>query len=309
MSLQELINLVRGGGVESVRSFLSSHDIDLNQVKRSSTQRGRMTETTPLIVACVRGDLKMIQLLLQEGAKVDFQANEGNEGWSALKRAFVDGRVEVVKLLIENGALAADLKVNGENPLCISCKKGDLGMVKALLAKGVRIDSSGFPKHSARGTHYYHWKYSYVACPVNIAVCFGHVQLVKWLLEEGAEVPYGALFLAITLKQRSDVMIEILQHHGADVAIYLEKDGHWSCPMQASGVSDNMFEILLEHGADVNMKGDGGWSVLMQASLFGHSGMVDMLLKKGADVNLQSEGKEFALALAAERAHVEVVQL
>ena len=273
MSLVDLINEVRSGDVESVRSFLSRHEVDLNQVKKSKTPSmlsGGTTEVTPLMVACMQDNLDMVTFLLQQGAQVDF---ETSQGWSALRRAFVNENASAVKLLIENGA-QRNIKVEGETPLYTSCKNGDIKMVKALLAGGTHVSPSEYHTLSARGA-LHTWKYSYNTCPVNTAVGFVHIELVKWLLEAGMKVPYGSLFLAVT-------------------------SGH---------SSDEMFETLLKHGGDVNMKGNSGWSVLMQASLLGKSEVVKMLLERGADADHQIEGGEFALMLAAGRGIVKVVQL
>jgi ankyrin repeat protein len=271
MSIVELINRVRSGDVESVKTFLASHEVDLNQVKQTkrSMFTGEVNEVTPLMVACMHGHLEIIQFLLQQGAQVDFQTKDD---WSAFKKAYVYGRVEAVKKLIENGA-QRNIKIHGKTPLHTSCEKGDIEMVKALLAREMDIGPSEiftFPARHALGNC------TYAPSPVNIATAFGHVELVRWLLEKGMEVPYGALFLAITSEH--------------------------NC-------SDEILATLLKHGADVNMTGDGGWSVLMLAIAYGKSRMVEMFLERGADVNYQDQHLEFALSLAAERGILEVVQL
>jgi ankyrin repeat protein len=282
MSIVELINRVRSGDVESVKTFLASHEVDLNQVKQTkqSMFHGGMNEVTPLMVACMQGHLEMIQFLLQQGAQVDFQTKDN---WSAFKKAYVDGRVEVVQKLIENGA-QRNMKINTKTPLHTSCEKGDIEMVKALLARGMDIDAGEILTFSARHVSEKcadiqsitcDYGHAYAPSPVNIAVDYEHVELVKWLLENGMEVPYGALFLAIASNQNGDELLA----------------------------------TLLKHGADVNMTGDGGWSVLMLAIAYGKSRMVEMFLERGADVNYQDQHLEFALSLAAERGILEVVQL
>lgn len=269
-----MIKNVESGDVKSVENFLSSHDheIDLNQ---------EWNGVTPLLVASKCGHLDIIELLLQKGAEVDFQTGKGV---CALMKAFEVRKAEVVKLLIENGAQRS-INIGEKFLLTISCEEGDVEMVKALLAKGVHINPSDFPSHNlsveGRG-----WYYSYVASPVNTAVDCGHFELVEWLLEQDVEVPSGALFLAISKK------------------------------------NSKMVEILLKYSAEVNVEGKCGWTALMQASYYGKSSIVKMLLGNGAKVDLQTTAKtemryvislyeteEFALALAAERAYVDVVRL
>lgn len=329
-NLQQLINLVRKGDLETVKNFLSSHKINLNQVKQTAER-----EVTPLMVACMNGHLDVIQLLLEKGAAVDFM------GCSALMEAVVWEKVDVMKLLIEHGqksniifkrldrvlervvesgkldmvrlliksgahvtntdfliqAVKAEhidmvkllvqegTKVNGMNPykesaLTVGCEAGKVEMVKALLPKGAmsmpdssKFDSvqafaldraSGFTfgtvnNRTMNNTGLFD-SYSYKVSPVNIAVFHGHLELVQWFLEEGVEVPCGALFLSITYN-----------------------------------VGIGITQLLLKHGADANLTGRGGWSALMQASYFGKVETVELLLNCGAEVNVQNDDGQFAL--------------
>lgn len=58
-------------------------------------------KNTPLMLAARRGDLKIVKLLLQNGAKVNPQ-NIGGE--TALHNSSIKGHYEIAKLLIENNA-------------------------------------------------------------------------------------------------------------------------------------------------------------------------------------------------------------
>ena len=73
--------------------------------------------------------------------------------------------------------------------------------------------------------------------PVNIAAEKGHLELLAWLLEGGAEVPANSLHLAI-MKQKdcTPAIVELLLKHGAMVN---ETGKGVSALMMASCYGDN----------------------------------------------------------------------
>lgn len=232
------------------------------------------------MVACEYGHLDMIKLLLRHGAEVDFQnspVSSRSQCWSALMGAVKAGNVEVVRLLVEHGAQIHlhDNSIQGEgSALMMACKQGDIEVIKALLSKRAPISGPPITGKSMKrtsvlsrdGRHYsFHRTHA-----VSIAVEFGHIKLVEYLLGEGAEVPYGALLIAIS--KRNCDMVETLR-------------------------------------APVNVTEQEGWSALMEASFFGESKMVKLLLEKGAEADLLNKDQKSALMVAAGRAYPEVVKL
>ena len=287
MSLQDfksLMSLVEGGDVESVRTFLSSHKVNLNQVENTN-------ELTPLMLASKCGHLEIIELLIEKGAPVNFITIYPAR--SALMLAVEGKKVDAVKLLLCHGAEATRTK--GECALTIACKQGDVEMVKTLLPGGpTTVDLSnvvasldGFGTFKKYGEERYginivnivdsvnYSSSSSPMSPVNIAVKNGHTDLLKWLLKGGAKVPASALCLAI-----------------------VKRNG----PIPSA----DYVKLLLKHGAAVN-EDRKGLSALMMASYYGDVEIVEMLLKKGADVDYQDEYS--ALWIAAMEGHVEVVKL
>ena len=275
------ISYVRSGDVESAKKFLSIHQIDLNKViqKRQSSSGTEFTYT-PLMLAYKRGHLKMMELLLIEGrADVDFLTSS-YPARSALMLAVEDRKMNVVNLLIRLGAQVTDATGSGrECALTIACKQGDLEIVKALLPtgpKGANLSEAKWASGSFSMVGYD--ECSCDMSPVNIAAEQGHLELLTWLLEGGAEIPANSLHLAI----------------------WKRKD-----------CTPAMVELLLKHGAMVNETGKGV-SPLMMASCYGYNEIVKKLLKKGADVDHKSEdqlhGPYFALWIAAMEGHTEVVE-
>ncbi len=74
-------------------------------------------KTTILMEAAVRGNLKVIKLLLDKGANIDMV---DQDGWTALMGATVQGRTEPVRLLLEHGADVNAKNCNGETALVMA---------------------------------------------------------------------------------------------------------------------------------------------------------------------------------------------
>jgi ankyrin repeat protein len=65
------------------------------------TIRGRYFGDTPLHVVAVWGDDESARVLIAEGAEIDAR---GEHAFTPLHEAVQQGKIEVVKLLLENGA-------------------------------------------------------------------------------------------------------------------------------------------------------------------------------------------------------------
>ncbi|MBI3927889.1 MAG: ankyrin repeat domain-containing protein [Armatimonadetes bacterium] len=108
---------------------------------------------TSLMLACDRGDLEMVELLLAAGA--DPAAREPDTGESALHCAVRRGNPGIVKTLLAAGA-DPDLPDTweGSTPLALAASQGDLPLVELLLEAGAdpeRADHNGeTPLDSAR---------------------------------------------------------------------------------------------------------------------------------------------------------------
>jgi serine/threonine-protein phosphatase 6 regulatory ankyrin repeat subunit B len=331
-NLQKLINTVGSGDVESVRSFLTNHRMNLNQAKPGGV--------SPLMVAAKSGYLEIVQLLLRKGADVNFESG----GWTALMKAVEGEQVEVVKLLMKKDAIQ-----NGDHTLTIAFKQGNIEIVKALLPTGAQgMKEEEKVTFQTKMVHFDRWYFHYAVSLVNQAVENGHTELVTWFLGEAKmKVPFGALFLAISRVHGNLALVEVLLKHGADAN--LKGDCGRSALMMASYYGHativqallnnganvdyqggekklsaliisamlrkpDVVEVLLENGAQLNLKNADGMSALMLA-VATHSRkepqekVIKLLLDKGADVNIDSHHGHTALILAAKCQDPHIVTL
>ena len=104
--------------LESARYLLSAaHSQGLHDSIFHAMDDGR----TPFSKACGRGHLETVKMLLAHGdAQIDVNAIEGAPKRTALHWASYNARVDIVLLLLENGADATVTDANGKTPLSLS---------------------------------------------------------------------------------------------------------------------------------------------------------------------------------------------
>lgn len=287
---------------------------------------------SPLINAASEGDIAATQQLIREGVNVNEPRNSNGE--SALVVASMNGKIDIVRTLIQAGAdvdlrtkyndtalsLASwkcqsniiELLLNnraepnvqnttyGSTPLMLLVSYcNDTKSVKALLRKGARVDSKNNDGDTALMT----------------AASKGHAAIVSILLDNGANVNLGgwsdqtALYLAAE-KGHTEI-VDMLLARGADSNVKV-KGGcvstarrcrpvpGWTALMiaAAEGYSDAV-DRLLGKGASPNLQNSYGRTALMYASHYGFSKIVDSLLAKGADPNIIPTDEQGMPALTA----------
>ncbi|XP_042210223.1 ankyrin repeat and BTB/POZ domain-containing protein 2-like [Homarus americanus] len=118
---------------------------------------------TPLMLACIRGDEPMVNMLLDAGADVDAEtpptgpaylmANPETQHWTALTYAAIHGHINIAKTLlekngnVEGGARLAEEKCT-ETPLQVAAAAGHSDMMALLLSYGANPYLSTLMKDS-----------------------------------------------------------------------------------------------------------------------------------------------------------------
>ncbi len=218
------------------------------------------------------------------------------------------------------------------NELSYAIKNGDKQKVKDVLENGVDVDNKIDGEISA----------IYDDTPLTLAISKGHTEIVKLLLEYGADADYRTseyydtpLMLAAR-KGRTEI-VKLLLEYGADInESKLLNSGKSALIVAADYGFTDIVEILLENGADPDVldaeksscavsigvrvlispdrtheRAINGWSALMYAAWAGDAEMVGLLINAGADVNIRAKHSkdETALMVASEAGHPEIVEL
>ncbi|EEF61739.1 FOG: Ankyrin repeat-like protein [Pedosphaera parvula Ellin514] len=169
------------------------------------------------------------------------------------------------------------------------------------------------------------------AAPLNQAADEGQLKVVKFLLDNGANIEAidtqtGRTPLIEASQRGNKSMVALLLEHGANVnamqrgsarltsratsAPSTDELGYTSLHHAAMNGFRAIAEELIAHKADVNARSQNGKSPLHLAAEKGFKSVAELLLAKGAEVNaVDSAGNTplYAAALAANRAIVELL--
>jgi len=261
-----IVDAARAGDANQVRALVEKK-VDVNT--RASDG------ATALHWAVNRDDLKMVDMLLAAGAKVDVTNDFGT---TPLSLACENGSAAMTEKLLKAGAKPNVANPGGETPLMIASRTGSIATVRILLDHGANVDA----KEDTRGQTALMWaideKHSDVVkllidrganfrdksrsgfSPFLFALRNGDVELVKSFVASGGidvneKVPgsQGGPLL-ITIANPNMELATLLLNQGADPNL-----GNGAALLSAiSGKNYDIASLLLDHGANPNLGGPDG---------------------------------------------------
>jgi ankyrin repeat protein len=289
--------------------------------------------TVPLHKASEAGNVAMVELLLELGAKVD---TDDGRGWSALLNAARNGHIDVIEVLAEAHASVGWCDGGGTDAFDCAMAGGHLDTVRLLVRLGLELD---IPDHYKFG----------VTVPLHKASEAGNVAMVELLIELGAKVDtddgrgWSALLnaahsghidviavlvgagarvgwcdwegtTALTLMiKRSDDDASIRRLVGLGAKI--QKDGWRTAPLHVASRAGRVKAVraLLELGADVDAREGSTWegneysgpTALHIACEMGFAETARALVEGGADAAARDEEGRTPLGLAVRNGNTE----
>jgi ankyrin repeat protein len=233
-------------------------------VDAEDTQQG----WSPLCTAASVGNARVCDALLRRGAAVD-RPCRALLGEPAMHVACERGHVEVVRLLLANGAVVDNVNASGFTPLMVAAQEGQRAVAALLLSHGAAVNSVP----AAAST------------PLSVACQHGRREVVHLLLARGVDVaqrcgPHGGFALHVACHSGHQDLVDLLLAHGAD------SDGaasNGATPLYAAseGGHTQLAALLLSRGARVDARGLNGQTPLMAACHGAHFGVAALLLSKG----------------------------
>lgn len=243
-----------------------------------------LDETEQLQNAVSYNDFKKAKECLEQGANPN---GDNKYSIKPLMIATAQGSLEIVKILIKQGADINGKDKNGNNALVYCSDYGYAkGIAKLLVDNGIEINHRNKDGETAleKITNNYHF------------------EMAKYLVENGAD--YKSINKALVescsrnswkftkLNQtKADEFLNYLISYNADVNT---KNSIGVSALQNAVLMDKLETIktLLCNGADINYKNDLGSTALMYACKKENLEITNLLINNGADVNIKNkEGK------------------
>ena len=258
-------------GVDEIMYFYAAiGKADYGKVKRyikkypkivNSGIRGMGQETVPLIAALGVGDLDIVKLLLQNGADIN---NQDSKGISVLHAAIQGGNVEQVKLLVEEGA---DIKAKdhfGMNIYHYALYHPSIEMLNLLYKYNKNIDE---PDNKER-------------TPLAAIMADdrpGLDNITMWFLKRGADfskvIKLAPDMVPVYIDEKRNEVVKYLIAHSSAYRNYVDHEGNTVSHFSVGLDNAEILNFLLENKYYSNKKNDKGETPLKMAKEIGRNDM------------------------------------
>lgn len=230
---------------------------------------------TPLIEAAARDKADLVKVCVERGVPLQHRDVYGRQ---AIHYAATHSS-DTTAYLLEHGADASSVDLDGSSPLIQAIQSGQLANVQVILQhlEGKSIQDSGATGHQSRASTANRPKTAESVLPIALAAKQGHVSIVSLLLSSGHPIAADAS--------------GFLPHHIA------AREGH-----------HDVLAVLLNAGASIDAADKfANWTPLFHAANEGHLASVRLLLDAGADVEVVDDQGKTAIHHAAWSGHPEIV--
>lgn len=290
-----------------------------------------------LISASKNGDINQVVELIKQGASVNFIDKKlGNEvsniyeslrykdGKTSIVTAANNGHLEIIKVLLANGANINIKGYNGNTALLASASKGDIKTIKFLVNENADLSIENNDNETALLVAFKQLKlldlhktsnsYEYLRIinellkhKILINDRERYLKSIKFLLEKSKNLNQK---LIVSIYFGDIDLIKKYISLGADVN-YKSSFGNnlLTVPMKKNRIEITKF--LLSKGVDINQKSKYGHTVLMSASEKGYFDLVKFYVDKGFDINEKTSQRTVgfnALMDAATNGNLEIVK-
>jgi ankyrin repeat protein/serine/threonine protein kinase len=248
----------------------------------------------------------------------------------ALHGAVANGKIDVVKSLLANGADVNEKDPTGSTPLMLAAEgnahlPNNLPIVEALIDARASLEARDSQGRTALHRATAEGKIDAVrlladsgalinkratdgATPLFYAVQFGKLPILELLIAHHAQVdvpdnsgatPLMVASIGNAYLPNNTPMVEALLNAGAKVDL-LDPHGRSALHRASAEPKPEVVRLLLEHKAKPNLRAKDGSTPLIQAVTFGRHAVVQVLLNHSADPNLADSNENTPLMIAAE---------
>ena len=270
---------------------------NLDIKNKMSINKNNTLHVTPVHLACINPNSKILEELLNNGGETEFQDNMGRK---AISYAATCKGPEPLKLLIKKKCNVNDREKAGFTPIIHACRTGRYENVKILLENGANPMLKPRPGQ-CMSIHF--------ACMKDSE---DNLKIVKLLLEKHPELiningsgKKSPLHFAVIYN--CPKIVEYLVKKGAKIN---QSDKYCRSPLLLSckyGYS-KITKFLIECGANINKCDNSQNFPLHYACAFGNLDCVKILLDHGADINCLNMWKNLPIEIALLKNHFGIVK-
>ena len=195
---------------------------------------------------------------------------------------------------------SSNLSAHHEKGLLADARRGDLHHMKKRMRNSIFKRAEDVNQKDERH-----------CTPLHYAAKNGHLDMIRFLLEKGADLAaadkHGWSVLQYAVRYSTPRTVETLIDLGAALG-HVERKG-WTClHLAARNGQADIARLLLERGANVDQTQDQGWNALHLAVRYGQPDTISTLLEYGIDINAANRGWT-ALHLAALNGHTDIASI
>ncbi|XP_047019166.1 serine/threonine-protein phosphatase 6 regulatory ankyrin repeat subunit A [Helicoverpa zea] len=253
---------------------------------------------TPLLIACHRGHMELVNTLLTNHARVDVFDTEGR---SALHLAAEHGFLQVCDALLTNKAFINSKARNGRTALHLAAMNGYAHLVKFLIRDhNAMIDVLTLKKQT----------------PLHLASASGQIEVCKLLLELGANIDatdeLGQKPIHAAAQNNYNEVVQLFLQQHPNLVMATTKDGNTCAHIAAIQGSVKVIEELMKFDRTgvISARNKLNDSTPLQlAAEGGHADVVRVLVRAGASCTDENRTGLTAVHLAAQYGHTNVLDV
>ena len=242
---------------------------------------------TALLTAAHLGHAEAIRMILESGADLYMLSQHGSR--SALHEAVseslptnIEGKLRVIDLLLDNGMDVNDADEDERTALHLASRTRSLALATKLVSKGAKIDARNI------------WGDT----PLDDAAICGSREIVQLLISHGAPVnspDNGCTGLRHAVAKGYLDVVAFLLDNGANAPFSAAHDPELLCAarLAVSDGNSDMIKLLCDHGFDTQ-----GPNALFRAALLDPPTVIQKLVDIGVSVHIKDKKARSALHLA-----------
>lgn len=242
--------------------------------------------------AALYGNLEIIKYLIECGVNFNVKLVR-----SALELAIINSSndsLEIIKLLIKNGAAVNQAALFDKTPLYAAINSGKLEVVRLLIETKADVNLASLVDES----------------PLCTAIKLKNLKMIELLLKNGANINTkidGQVAIVYAVKNNNIKLAELLIKYGAKVNTVSSLDE----PLIHTAMSYDrldMIELLIKNGVGINSKIDSQ-ELIIYAVKYNKLKVAELLINLGADVESASSDGDKLTNIAISYGHLEMLKL